>query len=200
MSNQTILKHIYDSEINCRIEWLWDSGFTWSIQNSDYPRILKEDKLQSCAKSEEVVLLENNPLLEKDWIARGNKSTIEECIQELAESVCKYFPQSEFTKWYEKQSPQSELTYEILIDIIEKYFPETVEYNLGDEVGEKMLVDISAHFRSSEKEKAIEVEIDFGGWVKAKLLIENNDVKVLMAMNGHGDGISLEDIKTTSTK
>lgn len=94
-----ILKQIYKSEINCRIEWLWDSGFTWSIQNNDYPRLLKDEKLKSCAKSEEIVLLENNPLLEKDWIARGNKPAIEECIQELAESICKYLPESEFAKW-----------------------------------------------------------------------------------------------------
>lgn len=29
---KTIFKKIYDSEINCRIEWRWDGGFNWSIQ------------------------------------------------------------------------------------------------------------------------------------------------------------------------
>lgn len=36
--------------------------------------------------------------------------------------------------------------------------------------------------------------IDFGGQCKAKILIENGEIKVEAAMNGWGDGISLSDI------
>ncbi len=40
-----------------------------------------------------------------------------------------------------------------------------------------------------------EVEIDFGGQCKAKLQLKNNEVKVLAAMDGYGNAISLNNIE-----
>lgn len=46
-------------------------------------------------------------------------------------------------------------------------------------------------------EKVREFDLDFGGHLKARLEIKNNIPKVIGAMNGWGNGISVEDIIIT---
>ena len=102
---KTIFKKIYDSEINCRIEWRWDGGFAWSIQNKEFPRIWKDD--QKCGKKKIIMLrasdkykqeIENNEL-EKDWIVRGREMDIEDCLCKLYDAIIIYFPNSPAAKW-----------------------------------------------------------------------------------------------------
>jgi len=100
----SIIEMIYGEEIPCRIEWMYDSGFTWSIQNGDYPRIWKDnhltDDVKIIAETPTNVLLKNNPLLEKDWIERGYNYSLTEAIKELSEAICKNFPDTKFAKWF----------------------------------------------------------------------------------------------------
>ncbi len=99
-----IFNKIHDSEINCRIEWLWDNGFTWCVLASNkYPRILKDDELQGNDKiewrSEKDFIEANNKTHEKDWITRGREDDIEDAFLEMIDAIIEHFPDSEFTKW-----------------------------------------------------------------------------------------------------
>lgn len=97
-----LFKIIYDSEINCRIEWMWDNGFTWSIQNASFPRILKDDDLNECFKetvrSERYSEKMKNPVQEIDWIARGNSDDIDDALCDMFDAIIEYLPNSEAAK------------------------------------------------------------------------------------------------------
>jgi hypothetical protein len=97
-----IIESIYDSEIPCRIEWMFDGGFTWSIQNGNFPRIWKDDRngVDIITETDEHFLQSINPLLEKDWVERGSNYSFTEAIKELSNAICKHFPDSKFAKWY----------------------------------------------------------------------------------------------------
>lgn len=104
MTVNMILEAIYNSEIPCRLEWMFDAGFTWSIQGKEYPRLWIDDstdeKIKIMCESEENVLWRNNPFLKKDWIARGCNYGFNDAVLELAEAVYKNFPKSPFGKWW----------------------------------------------------------------------------------------------------
>ena len=68
-----ILQHIYDSEINIRIDWQWDAGVDWSI-TSGYDGCVCE--------------------------ARGTTDTVENAVRELANTACCIYPGSQFHNWY----------------------------------------------------------------------------------------------------
>lgn len=100
-----ILKKLYDSEIPCRIEWIFDAGFIWSVQDgTKYPRIFIDDSIDNTlitlAETKESTQNKNNKILEKDWLERGNNYNIETAIKELAEAVVKHYPESTFSLWY----------------------------------------------------------------------------------------------------
>jgi len=99
-----VIESIYESEIPCRIEWVYDGGFTWSIQNKDYPRLWKDDAMDGEQKilceTPENMLLRNNPLLEKDWIARGSNYSFVDTIRELADKICELYPESKLAEWH----------------------------------------------------------------------------------------------------
>ena len=103
-----VLESIYESEIPCRIEWMYDMGFTWSIQNGQYPRVWRDDMMENNKKilceSPESMLERNNPFLEKDWIARGSNYSFCDAVRELAEKVVQLFPNCKFAKWYHPYS------------------------------------------------------------------------------------------------
>jgi hypothetical protein len=99
---KTIFKKIYASEIPFRIESMFDDGYTWSLQNNVYPRLWKDDYIdgkEAIIESTDNMLLRNNPLLEKDWIARGQNMDIDDCICELCDAIVKHYPNSEAAKW-----------------------------------------------------------------------------------------------------
>ena len=101
-----IIKQIYKSEIPCRLEWFFDAGFTWSIQDgSCYPRIMKDDDIDGENKivweSSKNILERNNPLFEKDWLVRGCNQDFDIAIKELAEAICHHEPGSGFAQWYD---------------------------------------------------------------------------------------------------
>lgn len=103
-----VLNRIYDSEINVRIEWVWDGGFTWVLVNSalpEPPRNMIDDTMQG--NLEPVVFQEElrqdlKPpnLMKKDWLDRGSADNICDAMTELCLAVVQYFPNSNFTKWY----------------------------------------------------------------------------------------------------
>lgn len=101
-----VIENIYNSEIPCRIEWMFDSGFTWSIQDNNYPRIWKDNYLQDnikiIAESDINILLKNNPLLEVDWIERGFNPSFYGAVIEMANAICKHYPKSIFAEWFLK--------------------------------------------------------------------------------------------------
>jgi hypothetical protein len=100
---KTIFKKIYESEIPCRIEWMYDHGYNWSLQNNIYPRIWIDDFINDptgiiCESEESKIRREDAPL-EKDWIARGSNKDIEDCICELCDAIVKHYPNSDAAKW-----------------------------------------------------------------------------------------------------
>jgi hypothetical protein len=103
-----VIESIYKSEIPCRIEWMFDSGFIWSIQNSQlYPRLFidnsigdEKENIKILSETPENMFLRNNPFIEKDWIARGNNYSFLQAVNELAEKVCELYPESELASWF----------------------------------------------------------------------------------------------------
>jgi hypothetical protein len=111
-----VFEKIYDSEINCRLEWFWDTGFTWSIQDGTiFPRILKDGDLGEISKktvrsefySKEI----KNPTYEKDWIVRGESETIDGAFYDMISAIEKHFPNSKFTKWVKDYNENMEHFY-----------------------------------------------------------------------------------------
>lgn len=105
MSVTDTIEAIYNSEINCRLEWLWDAGFTWSIQNSDYPRLMIDDDLSGDFKiiteTSKSMLSRTDPFIKKDWVERGSNYSFEDSVKELAEAICRLFPNSSFALNYD---------------------------------------------------------------------------------------------------
>lgn len=97
-----IIESIYESEIPCRIEWVYDGGFVWSIQNDEYPRLWKDEQIDQkiLCETPENMLLRNNPFLEKDWTARGGSYSFLDTIMELADKVVELYPHSKLAEWY----------------------------------------------------------------------------------------------------
>jgi hypothetical protein len=94
---EPILQAIYDAEIPCRIEWVFDGGFTWSlIGSTQYPRTWLDDAtaldVLLVAESVDHMITRNEPLLEKDWIARGCSYSLHEAVQQLAIAVMMHYP------------------------------------------------------------------------------------------------------------
>lgn len=94
-----LINYVYDSEINCRLEWNWDGGFTWSIQDSAmFPRIMHDDNLEGSLKivtaSEEFKEILSNPTLTKDWVARGCREDIDDAFYDMFDAIIKHFPKS----------------------------------------------------------------------------------------------------------
>lgn len=99
-----VFEKIYDSEINCRLEWFWDAGFTWSISDgTKFPRIIKDDDLAEISKltfrSELYSKEMKNPIYEKDWIERGSSETIDGAFYDMISAIEKHYPNSTFVKW-----------------------------------------------------------------------------------------------------
>lgn len=99
-----LFQKIYDSEINCRIEWCWDGGFTWCISDqSKLPRIWIDNDLSECLKktirSKYYSKKMKNPVYEKDWLARGCEYSLEDAILKMTDAIIEHFPNSKFTQW-----------------------------------------------------------------------------------------------------
>jgi hypothetical protein len=100
-----VFEKIYESEINCRLEWRWNGGFTWTIQDNSFPRIWKDDNLDGKKKcltitsSDEVKEKMKNFYLEKDWIDRGVSDTVDGAFYDMITSIEKHFPNSKFAAW-----------------------------------------------------------------------------------------------------
>ena len=98
-----LLNYVYDSEINCRIEWFWDGGFTWYlIDGTKFPRILMDGDLEELSKNTVRSNLYSekmkNPIYEKDWIAMGNCMDIEDALCEMFDAIIKHLPNSTAAK------------------------------------------------------------------------------------------------------
>jgi hypothetical protein len=108
-----VLKRIYDSEINIRIDWLWDGGYTWAIiegyKEGVVPRVAYDDYLEGAFKFISITKDHkrdlNSPQFQNiDWIERGGSHDIAEAISQLAEAVARHNPGSDFEIWYKKIS------------------------------------------------------------------------------------------------
>ncbi|MBK5202167.1 MAG: hypothetical protein JJE45_00395 [Prolixibacteraceae bacterium] len=102
---KTIFKKIYESEINCRIEWIWDGGFTWSIQDNKFPRIWNDDMKEGKKQSIEITASAKfkqeieKDLSQKDWIARGKEMDLEDALCKMYDAIIFHFPNSKAAKW-----------------------------------------------------------------------------------------------------
>ncbi len=73
-----VLQRLYDSEINGRIEWVWDGGVTWSL-GDDY----------------------------KSWKVTGREATIALAVVALAKAAAQHYPKSEFATWWKAVSDKA---------------------------------------------------------------------------------------------
>lgn len=94
-----LLNFVYDSEVNCRIEWVWDSGFTWYlIDGTKFPRNIMDGDLEELSKNTKRSNFYSdkmkNPIYEKDWIATGNCRDIEDALCEMFDAIIKHLPNS----------------------------------------------------------------------------------------------------------
>lgn len=109
-----LLQRMYDSEINFRLECMWDGGFTWSLTASDReqrPRVQIDDELSGdfeflCITEAYRTEVATIPHLIPDWLDRGGAYSIEVAVRELSDSICKHYPASDFTLWYTAQQFQ----------------------------------------------------------------------------------------------
>jgi hypothetical protein len=69
-----ILQCLYDSEINARIEWVWDGDVEWRLGD------------------------EHN-----GWKVDGNAVTVEFAVLELAKTAVMHYPGSEFAAWWSRR-------------------------------------------------------------------------------------------------
>jgi hypothetical protein len=70
-----ILQRLYNSEINARIEWVWDGGVEWSL-GDEY----------------------------RGWKATGREAAIALAAVALAKAAAQNYPKSEFARWWKSMS------------------------------------------------------------------------------------------------
>jgi len=97
MNSSRVIKAIYDCEVNCRLEWFWDSGFTWSVLDGQcYPRVAIDDDTDGAREvvfeSVDSILIRSQPLPEKDWSRRGGHEDFDTAVRQMAEAVIEVYP------------------------------------------------------------------------------------------------------------
>lgn len=97
MNAAKLIKAIYDCEVNCRIEWFWDSGFQWALLDGQvYPRVLIDDNTEGSTQvifeNAEGTLLRCQPLPEVDWKERGGHEDFDTAVLQMAEAVIRAYP------------------------------------------------------------------------------------------------------------
>lgn len=91
---------------------------------------------------------------------------------------------------------------QLAMEVLRKHIGDHVIWSIDGETilmetfNSNMLLDALEDFALSVKPTDEVFEIDFGGHTKAKIQIKGNTLKVLAAMNGIGNIISLDEIKT----
>ncbi|HEY3406461.1 MAG TPA: hypothetical protein VGK59_23900 [Ohtaekwangia sp.] len=107
-----LITRLYSSEINFRIETLWNGGYTWALtgyssdeKEKDLPRIWIDDAIQGTGRWIDVIgeieeELNTIHFQKRDWFERGSREEVEEAISELCAAACRVYPDSEFAKWY----------------------------------------------------------------------------------------------------
>jgi hypothetical protein len=125
-----ILNEINKAEIPFRFENLVAIGFRWAVVGHDAPepgqmnlyraeiddgiqgtlQYLDKvpDKLRFFGFKQDNFSVENANeqlkslhLMQKDWLERGEADDIITAITELSDAVCKHYPESDFTKWFQ---------------------------------------------------------------------------------------------------
>lgn len=76
-----ILQHMYDSEIDFHMGWLYDGGVTYSFKNQLYPLVGE---------------------YEEDEVISTGITDMVEAFQYITEQVVKEYPNSGFVKWYKE--------------------------------------------------------------------------------------------------
>jgi len=67
------LQHLYDSEINAEVRWVWDGGVAWRLGNEH-----------------------------SGWRAEGCAATVALAVLELAKAAAAAFQDSEFAVWWRR--------------------------------------------------------------------------------------------------
>jgi len=73
-----VLQRLYDSEMNARIEWVWDGGVKWRL-GDEY----------------------------SGWKAEGKAATVALAVLELAKTAVQHYPKSDFATWWKAMSEKS---------------------------------------------------------------------------------------------
>jgi hypothetical protein len=102
-----VLQHLYDSEIDVHIGWLWDGGVDYSLENSP-----------------------NSLLVTPETIKSTGERNIVKAVQIIVDDVIEKFPKSGFVKWAtnKQKQPFSKLE-EVILDklvYVGENIPETI--------------------------------------------------------------------------
>jgi hypothetical protein len=132
-----ILNEINKNEIPFRFENLVAIGYRWVVVGHDAPepgemRLYRAeiddgiqgtleyldkmpDKLRFLGVKEDDLSIHNAQeqlkslhIMEKDWLERGEADDIITAVTELSEAVCRHYPESDFTKWFEENFRKGE--------------------------------------------------------------------------------------------
>ena len=97
------LEAIYNAEIPIRLEWAYDSGYTWVLIRDDpgsHPRTWIDDSLsgitQGITQSDAgAKAADKGQFLQVDWMDRGCDIKLEVAIQQLLDAIKTYYPKFE---------------------------------------------------------------------------------------------------------
>jgi hypothetical protein len=120
-----ILYRLYESEIEFRIENMFDDGYRWSVvgdigertQSVNLRRLEIDDiimdndegKQRPRIEIEEMRLEREIPhFIKRDWLLRGAETQLVMAIIKLAEAACTLYPNSDFTNWYLNKEEKQE--------------------------------------------------------------------------------------------
>lgn len=76
-----VLQHLYDSEIDVHIGWLWDGGVDYSLENSPNSLQVTQESIKST----------------------GERNVVK-AAQIIVDDVVKNLPKSGFTKWADSKN------------------------------------------------------------------------------------------------
>jgi hypothetical protein len=120
-----ILYRLYASEIEFRLENMFDDGYRWYIvgdigertQSVNLRRLEIDDMIMDNDEGrqrprieiEEMKLEREIPhFIKRDWLLRGAESQLVMAITKLAEAACSLYPDSDFAKWYLDEEDKQE--------------------------------------------------------------------------------------------
>jgi hypothetical protein len=120
-----IVYRLYASEIEFRLENMFDDGYRWAIlgnveeptQEINLRRIEIDDIIEDREQGKERIIWQSDQMklereiphfIKRDWLMRGAEDQFVLAIKKLAEAACTLYPTSDFANWYLHKAEKQE--------------------------------------------------------------------------------------------